>query len=132
MNQEPTEIDMAAYQIDKFKAEIDAAKLKLADAEDALIELVGCKPEGSTTSKTAFYKVTTTGRMNRRVDVAKLAEVQSAVPHDLYEAVFPYKPSLSTAGLRKAEKSEHWATIAQAITTTPGKPAVKIERINQE
>lgn len=128
---EPNDIDLAVYQVEQAKAALDAAKLQLADAEDALIELVGVKPEGSTTSKTDFYKVTTTGRMNRSVDEAKLADVQAQVPQELFEAVFQYKPGLSITGLRKAEKSTFWPLVASAITTKPGKPGVKIERIEE-
>ena len=130
MNQ-PNEIDLAVYQVEQAKAALDAARLQLAYAEDYLIALVGCKPEGSQTAKTDFYKVTTTGRMNRKVEEARLAEVQDRVPQELFEAVFPYKPSLSVTGLRKAQQSDYWPAIAAAITTTPGKPGVKIERINQ-
>ena len=122
--------------IDTIAAELEAAKIAEArataariDLESQLVALVGVRDEGSQTHRGDAYKVTITGVINRRVDVAALDAVASAMPRALFEQVFRYKPEVIAAGVRYLmnNEPEAYALAAQAITATPGKPGVKIE-----
>lgn len=122
--------------IDTIAAELEAAKIAEArataariDLESQLVAYCGCKDEGATTHRGHAYKVTVTGVVNRRVDVAALDAVASAMPRALFEQVFRYKPEVIAAGVRYLmnNEPEAYALAAQAITATPGKPQVRIE-----
>ncbi|KAF1706253.1 DUF7173 family protein [Pseudoxanthomonas sacheonensis] len=122
------QIDEAAERVIGLKLQENQAKAARIEAEQALIKLVGCKAEGSSTHKGERYKVMTTGTMYRKVDEAALAAVRSALSPTMFEQVFRYKPEVITAGIRYLQQNEPelYAIAAQAITATPGKPAVEV------
>ena len=124
-------IDQAAERVIGLKLQENQAKSARIEAELALIKLVGVKAEGSSTHKGEHYKVMTTGTMYRKVDEAALGAVRSALPAAIFESAFKFKPEVITAGIRylQANEPELYAIAAQAITATPGKPAVEVSLI---
>ena len=135
MNNQLTDLDLAAQHLREAKFAMDAAKVALADAEDKVIELVGLKgDEGSQSTKTEWFKVTTTAKLNRSLIQDALADVQSQVPQAIYEQVIQYKPSLSLAGLRACEKAnpDAYRAFCQAIVTKPAKASVKVDLLPQK
>lgn len=126
---EPTELDLAAQSWAEAKADEQAANLRRIEAEARILELVGAKEEGATTLKTEWFKVQTTGKLTRTVQVDKLAEVFNEVPADLYGQVIKSTPSLNLAALRAVEKTnpEAYAAFCRAIITKPAKAAVSVE-----
>lgn len=121
-------IDQAAERVIGLKLQENQAKAARIEAELALIELVGVKAEGSSTHKGDRYKVMTTGTMYRKVDEAALGAVRSKLSPAMFESVFRFKPEVITAGIRylQANEPQLYAIAAQAITATPGKPAVEV------
>ena len=102
-------------------------------AELELLALCPAKPEGSMTTRTDGYKVTTTGVVNRSVDQAALAAIRSAIPEALFDQAVRYKPELITAGVRNLQLNEPatYAVLAQAFTAKPGKTSVVVERVEK-
>jgi hypothetical protein len=135
MTNQLTDLDLAAQHLREAKFAMDAAKVALADAENKVIELVGLKgDEGSQSTKTEWFKVTTTAKLNRSLVHDALADVQGQVPQELYEQVIQYQPKLSLTGLRACEKAnpEAYRAFCQAIVTKPAKAAVKVELLSQK
>ena len=92
------------------------------------------RPEGAVTTAGNLYKVTTTYRVNRTVDRATLDAVRDRVPPALLEQAIEYRPAIKLPGLRYLRNNEPdtYAVLAQAITATPGKPSVKVERVEAQ
>jgi hypothetical protein len=126
-------LDQLAAALDFAKAKEMHATAQRIEAENALIELLGAKDEGSQTHKGTNYKVTITGNVYRTVDRAALDAVRSALSPAIFEQVFRFKPEVITAGVRYLMLNEAslYAIAAQAITATPGKSSVRVEAVEQ-
>jgi len=127
-------IDQAAERVIGLKLQENQAKAARIEAEQALIKLVGVKAEGSSTHKGERYKVMTTGTMYRKVDEAALGAVREKLSAAMFDSAFRFKPEVITAGIRylQANEPELYAIAAQAITATPGKPAVEVSVLQVE
>lgn len=102
MSNEPSEIDIAAFQYMEAKGvEAAATNARLA-AEEHLISLIGLKEEGTTSKKTAYYKVSTTAKLNRTLIADRVPDAATALG-DLIDMVVQWRPSLSLSGLRAGE-----------------------------
>lgn len=121
-------IDQAAERVIGLKLQENQAKAARIEAEQALIALVGVKAEGSSTHKGDHYKVMTTGTIYRKVDEAALGAVREKLSAAMFDSAFRFKPEVITAGIRYLQQNEPelYAIAAQAITATPGKPAVEV------
>lgn len=130
----PTELDLAAQAYREAEANAKAANKEKDKALAKLVPLLSMKEEGAQHTKTTFFDITGTAKLNRSLNIAKLPTVQSTVPQELYEQVIVYKPSLNLKALKAVEVAnpEAYKAFAQAITIKPGKPSVKIETIEQE
>lgn len=108
------------------------ARDRRIEAEKAIIDTLGCKDEGSTTTKTDQYTVTITGKINRTLDPATWENIKSHVPESLHPV--KYKPEIDLTGLRWLEQNDKgvYATVCQAISAKPGKPSVTIKPTSKE
>lgn len=124
-------VDKAAYNLELAKRTESLASAARVDAEKDLIALLPVKDEGSVTMKGEAYKVLITYGFNRTLDVAALEAIKSEVPTNLFEQAIDYKPSLVLAGCRwlMNNEPETWAILAQAVTSKPSKPSVRVEQI---
>lgn len=124
-------IDTLSAALEAAKAAEMAATAARIEAESALLSLLGCKAEGSSTHKGSAYKVTVTGVVHRKVDEAALSAVRAALPPAIFDQAFRFKPDVCTAGIKYLRNNEPalYAIAAQAITATPGKPSVRVEHI---
>ncbi|HEX4918065.1 MAG TPA: hypothetical protein VFV43_09235 [Limnobacter sp.] len=124
-----TEIDTLAAKLAAAKEAEDAAKAIRIQAEQALIDLLGCLDEGAKTHKGEAWKVTITGKVNRTLDVACWEAIKTYIP----EAFRPvkYKPEIDVTGLKwlKDNQPGVYATVCQAISAKPGKPSVTFSEI---
>ena len=75
--------------------------------------------------------MTATFGVNRTIDRAALESVREVIPVALFEQAVEYKPALVLAGLRYLQSNEPdtYRVLAQAITSKPAKPSVKVERV---
>ncbi len=109
------------------KLDEENARKARVEIEEQIVELTGCREEGSKTHDAGNYKVSVTGKLNRNLDAAKWEEIKDRVP----EALRPvdYKPTLDTKGLRYLENNEPEVArvVSEAIETKPGKTAVEVK-----
>ena len=112
--------------------EVDARNIRihLEERQSAYLEI---KPEGSATTKVGDYKVTTTSRMNRVVDQDAAARLREKYGKDIF-AIFPVKYSVSAKEIKALANMTvskdivpYRDEVLQAVTTKPGKLAVKVE-----
>lgn len=95
--------------------------------EQQIITFTGCKEEGSKTHEAGDFKITVTGKLNRKLDLPVWNDIESRIPEGLRPVT--YKPSLDTKGLRYLENNEPdiYRMIAGAIETKPAKPSVTVK-----
>lgn len=77
--------------------EQEANKSRLA-VESAIIKIAGCKTEGAQTSHTDRFKVTTTGKVSRKMDWDKWEEVKGSIPASIHPVKL--KPVLDEVGVK--------------------------------
>lgn len=124
--------------LDTAAAEWLAAKAAEADAvkrrrkmEDHILSLLGVPAtlEGTANAETdGGHKIKLVGRLNRKVNPDLVQEI--AAENGLEEHLsnlFRWKPEINAAAW-KAASSSVTATLAGAITTTPGRPSFAIEK----
>lgn len=123
-----------ATELNEEKAKIEE---KLSEFDDQIEAVLGdfglVKEEGSKTTHAGAFKVTATGRMYRKVDAEKWENIKGVLTEEGL-AVVEYKPKVSTKGfkwLRDNDPSE-FKKICAAVTETPGKTGIKIERKSEE
>ncbi|PJK01477.1 hypothetical protein CO615_04150 [Lysobacteraceae bacterium NML75-0749] len=128
---QPTAIDHAAHALALAKQQEEAAKAARIQAEEALIQLVGAKPEGTTRCETAYFKVTTTGKLTRKLDESAYAALAGDIPDAIRARLIRVKHDLVLSELRHLQNNEPelYARIAPAITVTPAKTAVTVETL---
>lgn len=121
-------LDDLALAWREAKREESVANARRIDIEQKILEITGCREEGSETITTdTGLKITVTGKLNRTLDAATWAELESVIPEALRPVV--YKPSLELKGLRYLENNEPdiFAIVSKAITTKPAKPSISIK-----
>lgn len=121
-----TELEIAE---DLFNAKLDEAKAtaKRIALEEELIELVGAKKEGAQTHTIGDYKVTITGRINRKIDWDVFDKsISSKIPESLHPV--KVKRELDETGIRYLENNEPqlYKILAKALTVKPAKTNVTI------
>jgi hypothetical protein len=121
-------LDQLAQAWQQAKLRETQAREYRAEIEALLIESVGAKTEGATTEKTDTYKVTTTGKMSRKVDSDLIQRAQAKLPAAVFDKYFTARWSISTASLRglRATDSEY-PVIMATFTEKPAKTSVKVE-----
>lgn len=126
---QPTDLDIAAQNLRECKVTEDAARRARIAAEEAVLAIAGCKSEGSTTTKTAFFKVTTTGKLTRSIEPDTWEAVKSEIPEAIRDRLVRYKPDLVLSELRyiESDEPEIYAVFAQALTIKPAKASVSVD-----
>lgn len=130
----PKTLDELAYDLEVAKAGAAMAKEQVEAAEQALLAAVPCELEGSLTTASAFYKITTTGKLTRTIEADKIGALRAVIPAAIFYRVIRLKPDLSLRDLRYLEDNEpeYYRAFAEAITTKPAKTSVKVERLTEE
>ena len=109
------------------KRDEEEARQSRIAIEQQIINVTGCKEEGSETHRAGDRKVRVTGKLNRTLDQAAWESIAPTIP----EAMRPveYAPKLDTKGLRYLENNEPevYKRVCEAIVTKPGKPAVEVK-----
>lgn len=125
---EPTALDMAVQSLREAKAAEQAANQARVEAEANVIQLLGDIPaEGTESTKTAFFKVSVTTKLNRTI--SDDAALRQALPDEVAKKLLRYKASLDLKALRQLQDNDPqiYAAAARFITTKPAKPTVKYE-----
>ena len=115
------------YQLLAAKAQEETAKANRIKAENALSDAVqNNNLEGSKTVQKGNYKVTVTNKISRKLDFGKYQDIRERIPE---QAQFvDFKPAINLKKLRHLEATMP-ELVAECITSSPAKTAVKIEEI---
>lgn len=124
--------DAAAALVAAKEAE-RAATAERIDAEATLAAMLPTKDEGTVSQEAGGYKIAVTYGMRRTIDEAALDAVRRRLPPALFNRMFQFKPSLNVRELRYVQSNEPelFAIAAQAITSKPSKPSVKVDLVAQ-
>jgi len=117
--------DAAGDWMDAKNAETKANKDRIA-AEQELIDFIGIQLEGGESHQIGPYKVTLTGRLNRKVDwdiISTLGIIEDVLP-------IKQKPELDLKALRylQSNEPEIYNTFCKALTIEPAKTSVTVIR----
>ena len=120
-----TAADAASDWMDAKNQEVAANKRRL-EIEEEILSLVTSKTEGSESYQVGPYKVTLTGRLNRKVDWDMLPKL--GIPQEMLP--LKHKPELDLKGLRYLESNEPeiYKTFCKAMTIEPAKTSVTVIR----
>jgi hypothetical protein len=125
----PLNIEQLLQQYWAAKTNVDRAAEELALVQSAIVSLMPKKEEGTTTGDFGDSKVTVTYKLTRKVDTSGLTAAWTTMPLDAQKC-FSWKAEVATKEMRAAESmnAEAYAAALQHITSSPAKPALKIER----
>lgn len=118
-------LDALSFQIERAKEEERKAREDRIKYEKKLLDALNSqKIEGSETTNTDYYKITTKFSITRSLDkdaIKKLTQQQ-------FEKCFKYEPKLVLSDYRKLS-NEDKVSIADCITEKPSKPSITVERL---
>jgi hypothetical protein len=122
-------IDALADRIVQLKGEKQDIQNQIDECQEALIEIIGIRDEGSQSFHTERYKVGTTQGITRTLDRTEVLKLADRLPEDTYKNVFTWKPTLELSNYRSLQElaPNLAAMVDDAITSRPSKPAVKVE-----
>jgi hypothetical protein len=123
-------IDSLAEDYAAAKLAVDEAREDLQTIEQEIIELLGHKPEGPHTFDGDEWVIKTTGKLTRRVDLKQIDKMRELIPPPIFDKLFRVKPELDLRSFRALEfaNPEMYRVACLAITTTPAKPSIEVER----
>lgn len=108
-------------------AEAKANKDRVA-IEQQILELLGQREEGAQTHELANgLKLTITGKLSYKADMAKLLAICSELPENMRPLKTETKLDETGAKYLKNNEPAVWAALAEAITIKPAKPSVEIK-----
>lgn len=127
LNTSPSALDVIAQQWREAKADEDAARARRLETEKKLIDIVGVRDEGTTSIKSDYFRVTTTGKMNRSLDQELWEDIKGQLPHGFRPV--RYKVEINLSELRSLEKyaPAEYRLFARALTVSPAKTSVSVE-----
>lgn len=121
-----TEIEIAQelYEARQVEREANERRVQL---EEELIALVGAREEGSKTHTIGDFKITITGKLNRKIDWEIFDDsIASQIPESLQPVKI--KRELDDAGVKYLANNEPqlYKLLSKALTIKPAKTAVTI------
>lgn len=124
-------INSLSYDLEQTNKKLKDLSFEKQSIESRLINLIGKKDEGTTLTKTKFYKMTTTGKITRNFDKGfKLSVLEGIIGKDIAEKLAKPKFELNLSEYRKLTDKQLLA-VSKCITSKPAKTSLKIERIEQ-
>ena len=124
---QPTDLEHLASLWREAKRDEEEARQSRIAIEQQIINVTGCKEEGSQTHAAGDWKITVTGKMNRTLDRAAWESIAPHIPADLRPV--EYAPKLDTKGLRYLQEKnpDVYRRVCEAVVAKPGKPAVQVK-----
>lgn len=108
------------------KAAEKLATEKRVALEHQIIQLVGSKEEGATSTECDGMKITTTGRLSYKADVLALQAMTAGWPADIQPVQVKYVADETRLKRIRADRPELWRSIAPAVEVKPQKTGVTI------
>ena len=111
----------------RLDTEIKARQNMRDVVNQQIVEIAGAQREGSQSMYNGFFRIVTTGKVNRKLCADELAEIIDHIPEAL--SPFEFKPTLNLKKLRALEMGnpELYKYCCRAIEETNAKPSVKVE-----
>lgn len=96
--------------------------------EEKIVALVGAKEEGAqTTELDSGMKVTITGKLSYKADMAALQEICAKLPEEFRPIKTEVKLDETGAKFLRANEPAIWAKLAKAITVKAAKTSVEVK-----
>ena len=128
----PQPVDLLAFELAKAKQrEVDAREARVKIEED-IIEAIGAKEEGATSQAGNFFKVTTTGKLTRKLDVKAFNQIAGQLGERA-----PVKTTVSL-DVRKLKTlavdapALYQLMCQTCIETKPAKPSVAVVEVSDD
>ena len=127
----PQPVDLLGFELAKAKELEASAREKRVQIEQKLIEAIGAKEEGATTQSGNFFKVTTTGKLTRKLDVKAFNQIAGQLGE---HAPVKTTVSLDVRKLKKLAVDEPalFSMMLDVIETKPAKTAVTVMEVSDE
>lgn len=108
--------------------EIRARAVKnCADIRAAIAQIVDTPQEGTAQTITKYFKVTTTGKLTRKLDVKIWNEIKDEIPEEYHPVRTKLEIDLKKLRAIEQANKEVFQKIARAIDTKEGNTGVKVE-----
>ena len=128
----PQPVDLLAFELAKAKQrEVDAREARVKIEED-IIEAIGAKEEGATSQAGNFFKVTTTGKLTRKLDVKAFNQIAGQLGE---RAPVKTTVSLDVRKLKTLAVDEpalYQLMCQTCIETKPAKTSVSVVEVSEE
>lgn len=96
--------------------------------EEKIVALIGAKEEGAqTTELDSGMKVTITGKLSYKADMAVLQEICAKLPEEFRPIKTEVKLDETGAKFLRANEPAIWAKLAKAITVKAAKTSVEVK-----
>lgn len=96
--------------------------------EEKIVALIGAKEEGAqTTELDSGMKVTITGKLSYKADMAALQEICAKLPEEFRPIKTEVKLDETGAKFLRANEPAIWAKLAKAITVKAAKTSVEVK-----
>ena len=130
-NRKPQPVDVLGFELAKAKELEASAREKRVQIEQQLIEALGAKEEGATTQTGNYFKVTTTGKLTRKLDVQAFNRIAAQLGE---HAPVKTTVSLDVRKLKKLAVDEPalFSMMLDVIETKPAKTAVTVVEVSEE
>lgn len=121
--------EMCAAWLKAKAAEHAAAELRTT-IEEQIVAVTGKRDEGAQTVDATGYKITVTGKITRRMDWKKWADIEDQIPPELRP--IQMKPSLDETGVKwlQANRPELYQILP--IEVKPAKTAVVVKAVEPD
>ena len=127
----PQPVDVLGFELAKAKELEASAREKRVQIEQQLIDAIGAKEEGATTQSGNYFKVTTTGKLTRKLDVKAFNQIAPTLGE---HAPVKTTVSLDVRKLKKLAVDEPvmFNMMLDVIETKPAKTAVTVVEVSDE
>ncbi len=127
-----SEVDRLASLLERAKQHHKQAGDFVIEIENEITEICGVEQEGSTTFKGDQYKITTTGKINRKLDIAAVNQDFHQLPACV-RACFKHEPKLIKKNVDELERHDPAAylTACKYFDEKPAKNAVSFSRVGE-
>ena len=128
----PQPVDLLGFELAKAKELEASAREKRVQIEQKLIEAIGAKEEGATTQSGNFFKVTTTGKLTRKLDVKAFNQIAGQLGE---QAPVKTTVSLDVRKLKTLAVDEpalYQLMCQTCIETKPAKTSVSVVEVSEE
>ena len=117
-------------ELQEIKANVKREEERL---KDALRAFVGVKRKGTVTVKQSGFKISTIGKINRTVKPEVWESLRNEIPEELWpvKEIVKLEPDTVKINALEAANPELWSKCAQAFVTKPGKPALKVSKLEE-